>query len=475
MEEEQPPLNISPSDWAATPVAVRLTLLDVCELVRELTARVRDLEARVQQNSHNSSNPPSSDPPSAPAKPEKVARGRPRGGQKGHAAQQRALVPVEQVEHIVALYPDCCPDCATPLSASLADAAPVRRSQVWEVPPIAAEITEYQQHTLCCPHCQELVEAPLPADAPPGAFGPRLTALVGLLRGRYRLSVRESAALLKTLTGIEVSTGSVSGCCRRLSDALEAVDQEIVQHVRKQATLNVDETSWSQAAQPHWLWMATSDTASCFRIQAGRNQASAKRLLGVDYGGVVTSDRAGAYTWLGVRHRQLCWAHLERNLQALVEYGHPESTTAKALLGQVAGIWAAWKGYQVGLFDQVALQQALLPIRLALQEQLWRSKDSGWTKLRQFSREMLKWWDALWTFRAVEGVEPTNNRAERAVRPAVLWRKGCFGTQSEWGSRFAERLLSVAATGQKQRQDLWAFLTQTLQAAWAKQPLPTLF
>ena len=474
MEEEQPPLNISPSDWAATPVAVRLTLLELCQMLRELTARVRDLEARVQQNSHNSSNPPSSDPPSAQTKPEKVAGGRPRGAQKGHAAQQRALVPVEQVEHVVALYPDCCPDCATPLSASFADAAPVRRSQVWELPPIVAQVTEYQQHTLSCPDCQELVEAPLPADAPPGAFGPRLTALVGLLRGRYRLSVRESAALLKTLSGIHLSSGSVASCCRRLSDALESLDHEIEQHVRKQATLNVDETSWPQAAQPHWLWVVVSQQASCFRIQAGRNQASAKRLLGVDYGGVATTDRAGAYNWLGLRHRQLCWAHLERNLEALAEYKAPESKIAAGMLEQVKGIWAAWKGYQVGLFDIIVLQQALLPIRLALQEQLWQAKDSGWTKLRFFSREMLKWWDALWTFRAVEGVEPTTNRAERAVRPAVLWRKGCFGTKSEWGSRFAERLLSVAATCQKQRHDLWAFLTQSLQAAWAQQPLPIL-
>ena len=175
MDDELPPLHISPQAWANTPLEVRLALQEVVALARELSIKVRDLEARVSQNSTNSSNPPSSDPPQAPSKPAKVPRGRKRGAQNGHHAHQRPLAPPESVTTPVSLHPTSCPHCAACLPANLPDARPLRRRQVWDLPVVVPEITEYQQHTVLCPGCAALVTAPLPSSLPPTAFGPRLT------------------------------------------------------------------------------------------------------------------------------------------------------------------------------------------------------------------------------------------------------------------------------------------------------------
>jgi len=474
MDEEIPPL-VSAADWAKTPPEVRQAFVALVDLVRELSAQVQELRAQLKQTSHNSSKPPSSDPPFAPPPPtSRVARGRKRGAQPGHTDQQRPLLPEDQLDAIVALRPTRCAQCQATLAPDLPLSGPIWVYQIVELPPIMPTVTEYQQQTLCCPVCQHAVTADLPPDLPPGAFGPRLSALIGLLHGGYHLSMRTTAALLEDVCNVSISAGGVAASCARVSAVLAPIDAAIQTHVQHQAQVWVDETSWKEGAQRGWLWVAVSPQASCYRIHASRGQGALWELLGEAYGGLVHSDRASVYHALPDRQRQLCWAHIIRNLQGLADYQHAESHWARALLEWTQPLFDAWRAYQCGVFDQIALQQALLPVRVALRDLLMDGARRPWEKLQATCTDLLRHWEALWTFSRVEGLEPTNNRAERALRPAVIWRKSCYGTQSEAGSRFVERMLSVQATCAQQGRNLFAFLTEAVRAAWAFQPAPAL-
>jgi transposase len=137
-------------------------------------------------------------------------------------------------------------------------------------------------------------------------------------------------------------------------------------------------------------------------------------------------------------------------------------------------LFLAWHLYKQGWFDQVALQQALIPVRQALRDLLSYGTTSPHPKIAGFSRDVLKRWEALFTFSRVEGIEPTNNAAERALRHAVLWRKGSFGSCSVAGCRFVERMLSVRATCAQQGRAFFSFVTEAITAAWANQPAPIL-
>jgi transposase len=474
-------LGVSVDDWAQTPESVQLALLSLLDIVRaqsgrlrELETLVRELQAKVSQTSGNSSKPPSSDPPSAPPRPPRPARGRKAGGQVGHEGHQRPLVAPDQVHDPIELQPQQCPTCQTALPTHLPDVAPLCRTQVWELPPIEPIIREYRQHTVCCPHCQQFVTAELPADAPPGAFGPRATALMALLRGRYRVSLDDVVEFLADVCQLPLSSASVISSCERVSTALAPVDAAIQEAVQIQPQVTVDETSWPTETRKGWLWVAFSAIAVCFRICTGRGQEELRALLGASYRGIVTSDRLSAYKLLPNGQRQLCWSHLLRNLLGLQERYAEESGWPQQMLAQTDALFFAWHAYKDGWFDQVALQQALIPVRLAMHELLTDGVSSRYLKIAGLSRELLAQWEALWTFSRVEGVEPTNNAAERALRPAVLWRKGCFGSRSVEGCRFVERLLSVRATCAQQERALFAFVTAAVRAAWAGEEAPTL-
>jgi transposase len=241
-----------------------------------------------------------------------------------------------------------------------------------------------------------------------------------------------------------------------------------------QPHVNVDETSWPTETRKGWLWVAVSAVAVWFRICKGRGQDELRALLGSDYRGIVGSDRLSAYKLLPNSQRQLCWSHLIRNLLGVQECYADASGWTEQMLKHSEALFFVWQRYKEGWYDQVALQQALLPVRLAMQELLRTGVDSPYAKIASMSKELLAQWEALWTFSRVEGVEPTNNAAERALRPAVLWRKGSFGSRSAEGCLFVERLLSVRATCQQQERALFTFLTTAVAAAWAGEAAPRL-
>jgi transposase len=260
--------------------------------------------------------------------------------------------------------------------------------------------------------------------------------LVSLLHGRYRLSDRETQDFLQAVCGLPIGLGSIPRCCERLSSALAPIDAAIHAHLQRQGVANIDETGWRVNRQRGWLWTLVTETASCFRIALSRGRAALLALIGDTFRGIVGSDRLKVYNLLPDEQRQLCWAHLLRNLRALADYQHPESDWAERMLAQVAALFVAWHAYRMGLFDRAGLQQALIPVRQAMRKLLRQGQAIAWYRIQGFSSELLSHWDALWTFSQVEGVEPTNNVAERALRPAVLWRRvpsGCLFRHPERG------------------------------------------
>jgi transposase len=444
----------------------------VWEEVVRLRARVQELEARLGQNSTNSSRPPSSDPPTTPPRPPRPPSGRPRGGQPGHPPHQRALVPLEQVDHVVGHWPTHCRGCAA-LLAPLAAREPVRH-QVSELPPVRAVVTEHQLHQVRCTACGETTGAVLPAAVPQGAFGPRFQATVAVLSGRYRLSRREVVGVCTDVLGAPLAVGSVDALCQATAATLAAPVGELEQALPQQAVVHADETSWREAGQRGWLWVTVAALFTVFRIDRHRSSAVIQGLLGGDFGGTLITDRWSAYTWLALAQRQLCWAHLKRDFQKLVDLGGAARPIGEDALRLLTELFDAWHAGRAEPAPRPHLACTVQPLQAEFHALLERGQASGHYKAIGLCETLLKQWPALWTFLTATAVEPTNNRAEQALRPAVLWRKGSFGTRCAAGNRFVERLLSVAATCKQQERSLLAYLTAVCTAAQAGQPIPSL-
>ena len=461
-------MPFSAEEWEQTPKAVQEFVLSLVTRVAELESEVAQLRERVNRNSRNSSQPPSSDGPDVSRKSRQSAKsGRGRGGQPGHQGTRRTLVRVEQVQAIHDLKPAACRHCGEVLEGT--DPQP-HRHQVTEIPPVVAEVSEYRLHTLTCPSCGETTRAPLPAGVPQGAFGPRLQAMVSLLSGRYHLSKRETVAIMADFFQAEVSLGSISTLEQRTSEALREPVKEARESVRRQPVVNMDETGWRQTNQKAWLWVAATSLVTVFLIRQSRGSKVPKEMLGESFPGIVTSDRWSAYNWLVTHRRQLCWAHLLRDFQAFVDRGGASQRIGQAILSQVDLMFEWWHQVRDGSMSRATFVQRMQAVEHQVGQLLRQGAVCDHPKTAGSCRDILKREAALWTFVRVEGVEPTNNLAERQVRPGVLWRKSSFGTQSQAGSRFAERIMTVVATLKQQQRSILDYLTKACNDAnWARE------
>ena len=441
-----------------------------------LEARVEKLEERLRRSSRNSSLPPSQDPTSAPPRPRKPSSGRRPGGQPGHEGTSRRLLPLERVDVIVERWPERCQACAHRFGKDeRIDAAPVQRHQVSELPPIAVTVTEHRLHRLRCPACAAETRAKFPAELPAGAFGPRLQAAVATLAVRNRVSRRDTVELMRDLFGAELSAGSADAIVSGAGEALALPYEQLLRHLRDAPAVNVDETGWRLRGGKRTLWGALTPTMAVFRIAPDRHEREAKALLGDDFEGVACSDRWWAYNYLHPERRQLCWAHLVRDFTAHSEGLAAQKEFGEAGLALAGRLFQAWDDYrQEG--DRARLIEHITPLKRELRTLLERSarKSTKTKHHRLFANNLLKHWPALWTFTLLEGLEPTNNHAERGLRGAVIYRKLSLGSQSEQGERTIERLLSASVTCRLQRRSLFAYLTDVLNASIRGDPIPAL-
>jgi len=468
---ERAPDGISAEDWAATPVAVCVLVRALQEQVTLLGQRVQALEEQGRQTSRTSSKPPSSDPPSAPPRPPRRPTGRAPGGQPGHEGHGRALLAAARVDRIVDARPVACGQCG---AALVGDDAQPARHQVAEVPRVEPTVTEYRQHTLTCGCCGARTTAPWPQEMPRGGFGPRAQATVAYLTSRQGVSQRDAQDVLAALFHLEVSLGSSAALERQVSAAVAEPAARAHAFVQAQDVANVDETGGREGTARRWLWVAVTALVSVFLVRATRGRQGAKDLLGPTYGGVVGSDRWAGYTWLDPTQRQLCWAHLLRDVAAFVERGGASARLGRLLLATAEDMCGLWYRVRDGTLSRVEFQREMRPLQARIGRLVRMGARRKQAQTRHACANILKLEVALWTFVATEGVEPTNNAAERALRRAVLWRRRSFGTQSAEGSLFVARLLTVVTTLRQQQRDVLDYLTDACAAAVTGAPPPSL-
>lgn len=465
-----------------TPVCLGCCQRDalIAELQRQLadlTAEVRDLKARLATHSGNSSLPPSANPLGAPKPVVKKKSKRRRGGQAGHPPHLKELLPPERVTRVEQLLPAQCQHCQADLPAEAGpdDPADVTRFQTIELRPVVTEVTEYQGHARTCRVCGTVTRAVIPADVRQHSVGDRLTAALSYFSGCHGVSKRGVEEIAAVVLNAPVALGTVANLEQEVSAALAPAHQEALAAVRQADVKYADETSWKLVGKLCWLWAAASAGVVAFVIHAKRSALGLTALLGADIHGLLSSDRWGVYNRVPPERRQVCWAHLKRDFQKIVDAGGPSALVGREGRKIVKKVFAAWHAFQDGHDTRTQLQAKLAPVMHRLNRLLLEGAILGADQaVATFCENVLALEPALWTFVRAEGVEPTNNHIERLLRRAVLWRRRSFGCASEAGCRFVERILTVVQTRRLQGNSVLDYLHDALRAHRAGQPCPTL-
>lgn len=407
------------------------------------------------------------------AAPEREGTGRKPGGQPGHPKHERPQVPPEQVAERHDCVPDRCEKCSTRLRGR--DPHPLPH-QVFHLPQILPWVVEYLLHALRCWRCGHVTHGRLPSGVPKGAFAPSVTAAVALLMGAYRMSKRDVQSLMLTFFQLPMSLGAVVGCQKTASNALAKPFDEAAQYACKQRTKYVDETSWRQGRRWVWLWTLATASVVIFKIQMRRNTAAARSLLGRIRGFIVT-DRAGAYNWWTLWLRQVCWSHLTRDFAKIAERGGESAEIGHELVALRDLMFHWWHRVRDGTMKRETFQRKLAGsdgLKARMHALLERGQKCWHPKTARTCAKMLQVFPAFWTFAEHRGIEPTNNEAERRLRPGVMYRRVSLGTKSEHGSRFVERMLTVVATLRRQKRDVLAFLREACEAQLTGSQFPSL-
>jgi transposase len=451
--------------------------------IADAEKQIADLERQLalrKQNSTNSSKPPSSDGLAG----EPRGRGRRKksrrkvGGQPGHRGAHRPLAPIERVDQIHSVLPEQCQHCGHALATQIEEVqtvGAVQRHQVTELPPIQARIIEYQCHRVICPECGESTRAAVPELAA-GHFGPQLAALIAYLTVVCRMPRRVVEALLGQVLGIEISLGSTQKCWEEASQAVAAPCQELQQQLKQEPVLNIDETGWRTNGDKRFLWAFVAARYVVYTVAATRGSEVLIRLLGSVFQGILCSDRFSAYLKYHSGKAQFCWAHLKRNLLGIVEFTKSSAVErfCRDALAEHARLFRLWHKFRSGQIDRNQLVLRSIPIEKRIFVLAERHLDSSHREVRNLATALFEHNQRLFTFLDHEGVEPTNNSAERALRTGVQWRKICFGNRSAKGELATARLLTVAETCDLQRLNILAYLSAAIARHRSRQQIASL-
>ena len=501
MEEKQLlyTAEIDEKEWEKTPPTVKRAVArlakELAEVKKELAEVKKESEEvkkelaetelekqglleKVNCSPQNSHSPPSSQLNKPKKKSQEPKSGKKRGGQPGHEGHSRYLYPVEACGTVNDYYPSHCTRCGEALTGS--DPNPYRH-QVVDIPPIQPKIEEHRLHQLECPHCGCLTRAELPPGVEKSGYQARTVGIVSILSGVYHLSHQAVKNVMWDLCGVEIGTGSINRLRKEASQAVSPTVESAQNYVQAQPIVGADETGFKQGNADGqngknlkaWLWVAVTPLVSFFCVLLSRSAEAAKQLLGHSFAGYLNCDRYGAYNWLPLAQKQFCWAHLKREFTKMAERSGVSQRLGQALLEQEKKLFALWYRVRDGTKDRAAFQREVEPIRAAVKDLLQKGADyqigakekTPLAKTVRTCRQLLKAESALWLFLTVEGLEPTNNDTERAIRPAVLWRRVSFGSQSQAGSVFVARMLTVVTSLRSQGRNVLEFMTATVQAA----------
>jgi transposase len=459
------------------------------ELAKALHEAIKEWDKlcqQLKQDSTNSSRAPSSDSPGAKAKRKDEQesscfntghKGHKQGAQIGHKAVELPLVDIGENDVVFDRRPKECTHCGASLE-TCSDPEPYRR-QKFEIE-ITRRVTEYRKHRLTCPECGHVEEGVLPPEARGSAYGENIVLLAGVLTGTCQVSRRTTKMILEKLCGVPISLGSLSNLERELTEAAMPVMKEIEEEAQKATQGNADETGFNRNnGETGWLWVLVTPCAVLFRLFEGRGQKWAEQLLGC-FAGILTSDRWNGYNRYPGEKRQLCWAHLKRDFKAMEETGGDGKVIGGELRRETQTMFRLWHRFRRW---KAGREKAGAEVSMArLEEQMGSVRERIRVLLEEGARrcvikcrEILKVEPLLWTYTRVADVEPTNNAAERAIRPAVLLKKRTFGTKSERGSRYVESMLSIWGTCRCNNADAVSFLRELIHAHRSNTPLPSIF
>lgn len=494
--------EITGEEWASTPASVKRLFEYLAQKVEELEERIRTefepriaaleeenryLREQIGRNSGNSSQPPSADGPQQKPEKKKQASGKKRGGQKGHPGYRRELIAVEECQKVENYLPKRCRKCGEQLRGT--DPSPYRH-QVVEIPEIKPYVEEHRLHQLECSECGTLTRAALPPEVPVSGYGVRLVAIAAILSGLYRLSERMLQQAMKDLFGVTLALGTVNGLRQEASQAIAKPVEQAAKYVKKQRIINSDETGFSQGnadgknpeQRKAWLWVAVTTCVTVFHVTLSRSQVAAQELLGVAISAILITDRWNAYNWLKVRQRQLCWAHLKRDFTKIAERRGESGRIGKELLEEEKLLFNYWHRVRDGTLNlssfRIYASQIRQRVKALLQQgaayQPQKGEQTARARTARTCQELLKLEPAMWLFVRLEGVEPTNNAAERAIRHFVLWRKNSFGAQSAEGSLFVARMLTVVMTLRSQNRNILDYFVQACQSVREGKAAPSI-
>jgi len=429
----------------------------IAELERKLALRL--------QNSTTSSKPPSSDGLAGEQRPRgsqrKKARRKP-GGQPGHRGHWRGLAPLSRVDRVIELFPPKCRHCDSRLSRKMSTQGEARRHQVTELPPIEAHITEYQCQCVVCPECGKATQAELPLEAR-GQFGPQLTALIAYLTVVCRMPRRVVRELLEQVLAIPLSLSSIQNSWELASQAVAEPCAELERQLPHEPVVNSDETGYRTSGEKRWLWALAATNFVFYKIALTRGAEVLVQLLGEVFAGILCSDRCASYLKYHKGEGQFCWAHFKRNILGIQEIGKTTDAErfcrdALALHARLFRLWHRFRdgpGVRYGPINREQLIAKSIPLEKQFFALAGRYLDSSDKDVANLALALMHHFERFFAFLRHEGVEPTNNVAERALRCAVQWRKISFGSRSAQGEVAVARLLTVTRTCRMQNRAPW--------------------
>jgi len=448
----------------------------IVELERKLALRL--------QNSTTSSKPPSSDGLAGEQRPRgtrgKKSRRKP-GGQPGHGGHWRGLAPLSRVDQVIELFPLKCRHCDSRFSRSMPTQGEARRHQVTELPPIEAHIAEYQCQCVVCPECGKATQAELPAEAQ-GQFGPQLTALIAYLTVVCRMPRRMVRELLEQVLAIPLSLGSIQNSWEEASDAVAEPCAELEKQLAHEPVINSDETGYRTSGEKRWLWALVAANFVFYKIALTRGAEVLVQLLGEAFAGILCSDRCASYLKYHKGEGQFCWAHFKRNIPGIQEIGKTTDAErfcrdALALHARLFRLWHRFRDGPGVRYGPITREQPIaksIPLEkkfFALADRYLDSRDKDVANL---ALALLQYFERFFAFLRHNGVEPTNNVAERALRCAVQWRKISFGSRSAQGEVAVARLLTVTRTCRMQHRAPLVYLVTAIRSHRNALPMPSL-
>jgi transposase len=384
-------------------------------------------------------------------------------------------------------HPEECVKCGEKLKGE--DENPYRHPIV-EIPPISPIVIEHRLHQLECSGCGAKTRAELPKEVNKSGYGVRVVAMVGLLSGVYRNSHRMVKSAMEEVFGIEISLATIHKLREEVSAAVAGCVDEAKEYIQNAQVVGADETSFQQGNidgknpenKKAWLWVAVTPVVTFFEIVLSRGTKAAQNFLGESFAGILNSDRYGAYNWVDLERRQLCWVHLRREFIKISERPGVSQELGNALVEQQEKLFALWHRVRDGTLSHPDFGDLVPEIRSSIKATLKEAdsyliggkEQTPLAKTVRTCRQLLKVEPGMWLFVSTNGVEPTNNAAERAIRPAVIWRRTSFGSQTLAGSNFVSRMLTVVTTLKSQRRNVLEFMTQAVFATRQGQSVPSL-